>query len=385
MKKIVNLLAIMALTGGALTLASCGETQSQTVDIGVIMYSYGDQQGQTIKDYCAYLEENFNVKFHFEATNYSDDAQTTCVENLLAKGVKGIISGYDTNITAVMPKCEAAGVYYTVALDTISKSDLGDNAVSSYFLGGTQQFGGAQASLGNAYAEALLGYNTSASSKVTKVAGVSFPAWAFTDAPQIYAGFTSTLANSDVSVLDCVYSTGFTQADIETSTTTALTGTGADAIFGLASGLDYVYPVLQKNFPDVKLIALGYNDSCKSLMESDKLIACGNNNHCQSIASCFVRIMNSVDGKQYSDASSGKYNIDGIVQGIASYPVAYSASTLDDLVTYGMGAGSDGMKNGPVTAEELKKVMLSYNSSATLADLNSLTNRTVDEIKTLRK
>lgn len=39
---------------------------------------------------------------------------------------------------------------------------------------------------------------------------------------------------------------------------------------------------------------------------------------------------------------------------------------------------------GAVTADELKNVMLRYNDKATLSDLNTLTNRTMAEIKTVR-
>ena len=106
------------------------------------------------------------------------------------------------------------------------------------------------------------------------------------------------------------------------------------------------------------------------------------------MASCFVRIMNAIGGKSYSDAASGAYNQKkddvNIVNGVASYPVFSDAAGLADYQTYVLGQGPDGMEKGAVTAAEIKKVLLSDNKDATLADLNKLTARSVADIKAAR-
>lgn len=352
------------------------------VKIGVIMYGYNDEQGKSTKEYCSYLEKNFNVQFVYESTNYNDDAHINCVENLISAGCKAIISAYDTNLESAIQTAEQAGVYYVLALDYASPSDA-KNVNSKYFLGGTRQFGGDEAALGKAFAKALN------ASSITNISGVSFPPFAFKEAPAIYTAFKADVtAAGKKKVSDLVFAAGFTPQDVAKATASTIKP-DTQGIFGMASGLDLVYPELKNNHPNVKLLALGYNASVKSLFDSGTLIAAGTNNYPQSIASCFVRILNALDGKTFSDAASGKYNqkngnID-IVNGVASYPVFNDSASLADFEAYALGRGTDGMTKGPVTADEIKTVLLSRNSQATLADLNKLTLHSVDEIKAARK
>lgn len=373
MKKICNLLVAFICLILCFVVTSCNNNNEKT-KIGLVMYQWTDTQGKNMQNYCEYLEQNFPVEFEYEQTYYQDDKHLECVENLIAKGCKAIIAGYDTSLESSVNTCSEAGVYYIVALDYISMSDFNGNTPSEYFLGGTQQFGGDLAALGAEYAKAAVANNC------LKVGGVSFPAWGFNEAPEIYEGFKNYIEeNSDAEVLDCNYANGFDASAIQTATQSVLLE-GVDCIFGMSSGIDYVYPELQGK--DVKLISMGYDDSVESLMKNGQLIAAGNNNHAACIASCFVRIMNALNGKQYSDASTGEYNRDGIVNGVASYPVITNLEELEDYKSYIIPTD---LSNGPVTAEELKEVMLQYNENATLASLNALTNRSMSEIKAARQ
>lgn len=396
MKKFLSVLWVFAiLVTSMLSLTSCKKSPDTTqstasqaetkipknkLKIGVVMYGYTDEQGKSTKEYCSYLEKNFNVEFAYESTNYNDDAHISCVENLISAGCKAIISAYDTSLESSIQTAQDAGVYYVLALDYASPADA-KNANSQYFLGGTKQFGGNEAAVGKAYAKAFNAAN------LKTVSGVSFPPFAFKEAADIYGAFKTDVTAAGHSVADLAFSAGFTQQDVAKATAGAIKS-DTQAIFGLASGLDYVYPELKNNHPNVKLLALGYNSSVKSLFDSGALLAAGTNNYPQSIASCFVRILNAIDGKTYSDAASGTYNQKSdnvnIVNGVASYPVFTNAAGLADFETYALGRGTDGMAKGPVTAQEIKNVLLSQNGSATLADLNKLTSRSVDEIKAAR-
>jgi ABC-type sugar transport system substrate-binding protein len=385
MRKIVSVVLLAVLMVFSITGCSGGgsnagggssDADSGPFKIGVIMYQWTDAQGQNIQNYCKYLEENLNVEFVFEATNYNDDAQVACVENLISAGCDAIISGYDTNLVAAMDTCNAANVYYAVALDYISPEDFAGSDVSEFFLGGTQQFGGDTEALGATYAEAVN------AADVTFVGGSSFPAWAFNEATEIYAGFTKRLSelNSDARILDLAYSTGFTPDEVQAAAQTVINeNPGLQALFGMSSGLDFVYPILQGT--DVKLISMGYDDSVGSLIENGSLIAAGNNNHTQSIASCVARIFNALEGNQYPDAGDGAYNKGEIVNGVASYPVISTSEELADYESYVL---TEDDEQGSVTADELKSCILSENPDATLADLNELTNRSVEEIKAVR-
>lgn len=377
--KFKKILTILSLSILSLSVVSCGgdSQKDEKIKIGVIMYAYSDIQGRTIQNYCNYLSQNMNVEFAFEATNYQDDLHISSVENLISAGCKAIIAGYDTSIVSAVDTCANAGVYYTLALDHAQASDFSGAEISPYFLGGTTQFGGDLTALGNQYAQ--IAYDAG----LKNLAGVSFPAWAFTEAPEIYSAFQakSKELNSAATVLDLTYSTGFMQTDIETATNSILTSSpDVDAIFGMSSGIDYVYPVIRDT--NVKLISMGYDSSVKSLFESGKLVASGTNNYVQLIASCVARIFNAIDGKQYSDATSGTYNKDGIVNGVASYPLISSVSDVEDFEKYVI--AENDMSLSPVTVDELKNVILRYNENATLSDLNTLTNRSLAQIKAAR-
>lgn len=351
------------------------KTSDEPYKIGVIMYQWTDAQGTNIQRFCNYLEENMNVKFVYESTFYDDDAQVSCVENLISAGCKAIISGYDTNIVAAMSTCADAGVYYVVALDHITEDDFAGADPGKYFLGGTKQFGGDLAALGKVYANAVAG------SGIKNVGGISFPAWAFTDAPEIYASFQSELSSKGITVQDLTYAPGFTADEVQQTTKDIVNqNPDMDALFGMASGLDYVYPAIQGS--NVKLIAMGYDDSVSSLMDSGVLLAAGNNNHTQAIASCVARIINALEGNSYPDAASGAYNEGSIVNGVANYPVFGNKEELENYKNYVI--PEDGSK-GCVTIDELKNCIVSYNPNATLADLNALTNRSLSEIVKARQ
>ena len=351
------------------TAADVNEATGDTYKIGIVMYQWTDSQGENIQKFCDYLSKNMNVSFEYESTYYDDDAQLDCVENLISKGCNAIISGYDTNIVAALSTCEEAGVYYAVALDQITEEDLA-RMESKFFVGGTRQFGGDLNALGEEYAEAV------ADSGVTHIGGISFPAWAFSDAPAIYDGFKNKLSAAGITVDELTFASGMTADDIQQNTKDLVNATaGMDAIFGMSSGLDFVYPAIQGS--GIKLIAMGYDTSVASLMDSGELIACGNNNHTQAIASCVARLINAIEGNSYSDSAEGKYNEGSIVNGVAGYPVI---KNKDDLADYQKYIIPDDGANGCVTAEELKNCIISNNADATLEQLNTLTNRSLSDI-----
>ena len=355
--------------------ADNGALSGDTYKIGIVMYQWTDAQGTNIQNFCNYLEENMNVEFEYESTFYDDDAQVSCVENLISAGCQAIISGYDTNIVAAMSTCADAGVYYTVALDHITEEDFAGADPGEYFLGGTKQFGGDLAELGKEYADAV------ADAGIENVGGISFPEWAFTDAPEIYASFQSELSAQGITVQDLTFTPGMTSDEVQQAAKDLVNqNPDMDALFGMASGLDYVYPAIQGS--DVKLIAMGYDTSVASLMDSGALLAAGNNNHTQAVASCVARIINALEGNSYPDAASGTYNEGSIVNGVAGYPVISNKEDLDNYMNYVI--PEDGAK-GCVTVDELKNCIISYNPDATLADLNELTNRSLSEIVEARQ
>ncbi|MDR2752531.1 MAG: hypothetical protein LBC41_17895, partial [Clostridiales bacterium] len=61
-----------------------------------------------------------------------------------------------------------------------------------------------------------------------------------------------------------------------------------------------------------------------------------------------------------------------------SYPVIQDSNQLADYITYVV---AEDASKGSVTVVELKSCIISHNPSAALSELNALTNRTVEEVK----
>lgn len=379
-KRIIGIMLIVALVVSlAVTVAACNNTQK--TKIGVMLYNFTDIQGTEIKSYCEYLEDNFDVEFVYEAVGSNDEAHISGLQNLLSQGCNAVISGYDTALSRSIAMCEEAGAYYAVLLGEVSKYEyleengyqptLVEGMDSKYFLGGVTQFGGNPETVGIAYAQAA--YNAG----LKKIGAISFPEFTFKDGKTIYDTFKAELAKLDPTAEVYELQTFmYTQELCEAEVTKLLTNhPDVEAVLGLGSGLDYIYPALQNNNrSDVKLLALGYNNTVESLL-SGSLLTAGTNNYTQCVASVFVRIWDAMNGKSFADQGEDDIN------GVAGYPIITSQAELEDFKTYIIPADKS---NGSVTAEELKNAMVTYNENATWAGLNELTGRTLEEIKEAR-
>ena len=374
--------SLLVLTSAvmAVGLAACNDSSTEKMTVGVILYNYTDIQGKTIKSYCSYLEKNFPVKFVYESVG-SDDAQhITGVEDLITQGVNAIISGYDTALSKSIKAAEAAKVYYMVALGDVSATtwntatnamEAVDGVDSKYFLGGTKQMNGNPAAIGDAYATAAH------AAGLKKIGAISFPTFVFADGQTIYNEFKTKMASLDASaeVYD-LQTFMFTQELCNAEVTTLLTNhPDCDGVLGLGSGLDYIYPALRDHNSSAKVMALGYNDSVESLMSSGAILTAGTNNYTQIMASCFARVYDAFVGKSYADRKSTDLNA------VVDYPTIASRADVADFKKYIV---PEDYSTGSVTAKELQNAMVAYNANATWSGLNTLTSRTMAQIKAAR-
>ncbi|GIP17589.1 hypothetical protein J40TS1_32310 [Paenibacillus montaniterrae] len=370
-KWMFNLLAFILLAG--VVLAGCsGEKDSgssseqKDFTIGVMLYNYTDIQGQQIKEYSAYLEQHFNVKFNFATVGSSEEDHISGLENLLASGVDAVISGYDTALEQSVSLAEEAGVYYSVTLGEV------DEAITSdYFVGGIKQFGEDPQQLGAKYAKQAY------AAGVKHIGITSFPEFAFVDAPAIIKGFTDEIKNLDTAGEITVYPTEYhsfaPENAVDAVTKIISNYPEVDAIFGLGSGMDFVYPaILNSTKPDIRLLALGYNDSVTAGMENGSIIMAGTNNYGELVANSFAQLYDRLNGKAYSDWQQNGY---------VNYVTFTTVEEIEDFKNYVIPKDKS---NGAVTAEELKQTMLSFNDRATWESLQKLTNRTLAEIKAER-
>ncbi|MEK4059997.1 MULTISPECIES: sugar ABC transporter substrate-binding protein [Paenibacillus] len=370
--KVTLILSVLMMLVG-IVLTGCGDKADNTggkekdqINIGVMLYNYTDIQGQEIKSYGSYLEENFNVKFNYATVGSSEEDHIKGLENLLASGVDGVISGYDTALEQSVSLAEEAGVYYSVAL-----GDVDGSIASDYFVGGIKQFGDNPADLGALYAEQA--YRAGA----RNIGVTSFPEFAFLDAPAIISGLTEKMKELDVDHQVTIYPTeyhSFAPENASDAVTKIISEhPEVDTIFGLGSGMDFVYPaILNSSSPGIHLLALGYNNSTSSGLASGNVLMAGTNNYTQIVANAFAQLYDRIHGKVYSDwQPNGRVN----------YVTLSSVEETDNFNKYVI--PSDKSK-GSVTADELKQVMLSFNESATWESLQALTSRTLPEIQQAR-
>lgn len=373
-RKITALLgALMLLVG--IILTGCGSKsgnesgkgKDEVINLGVMLYNYTDIQGQEIKSYGSYLESQFNVKFNYATVGSSEEDHIKGLENLLASGVDGIISGYDTALEQSVNLAEEAGVYYAVALGAVNGS-----VTSDYLVGGIKQFGDNPADLGALYAEQA--YKAGA----RKIGVTSFPEFAFTDAPAIISGFTAKMKELDTKGETEIYPTeyhSFAPENASDAVTKIISGhPEVDTIFGLGSGMDFVYPaILNSANPGIRLLALGYNNSTTAGLQNGNIMMAGTNNYTQIMANAFAQLYDRIQGHKYPD-----WQLNGKV----SYVTLSSPDEAKQFNTYVIPTDKS---KGSVTADELKKVMVSFNESATWESLQTLTSRTLTEIAAARQ
>ena len=397
MKKIFAKLAtiIVAIACFVSVLAVAGCSNNAKYKIGVLLYNFTDIQGKQIKDYGDYLEKDFDVDFVYVSVGSDDDSHIQGLESCLNQGCNAIFSGYNTAIDTCIEKCEAAGVYYGLILgDTQTTQIASDKLQSKYYLGGVKQFGGNPASVGTLFA------NIINQTEYTKIAGISFPPFAFVDGNSLFNKMVE-----DLNETKTVYSAGneampfpfnyngdywyfmFTQEACEATVTAMFTAhSDIEVVVGMGSGMDYVLPALRNgNHNNVKMLALGYTDDVASYMENGTLLAAGTNNYVHCMASMFARAYDALESdgtawyKDRAAANSEYYQYAG-ADGAADYTILTSVAEVNDFKSYVIGDKA----NGPITNEELKQCMLTFNENATWAELTALTTKTLAQIKTAR-
>ncbi len=397
MKKLFVKLAtlIVAIACFASVFAVAGCANNAKYKIGVLLYNFTDIQGKQIKEYGDYLEKDFDVDFVYVSVGSDDDAHIQGLESCLNQGCNAIFSGYNTAIDTCIEKCEAACVYYGLILgDTQTTQISAAKLQSKYYLGGVKQFGGNPAAAGTIFANVVNG------TEYTKIAGISFPPFAFVDGTTLFNQFTTDLDETKT-----VYSAGnepmdfpfnykgdywyfmFTQEMCEATVTAMFTAhSDIEVVVGMGSGMDYVLPALRNGgHNDVKLLALGYTDDVATYMQSGNLLAAGTNNYVQCMASMFARAYDALESngeawyKDRAAANSEYYQYNG-ADGAADYSILTTVAEVDDFKTYVVGDKA----NGPITNEELKQCMLTFNENATWEQLTKLTTKNLAQIKAAR-
>ena len=397
-----NLLRKIALIGLSLVMligvigmfAGCGKDAKYK--IGVLLYNFTDIQGQQIQSYGDYLETGFDVEFVYVSVGQDDDSHIAGLESCINQGCNAVFSGYNTAIDNCISMCEEAGVYYGLLLgDTQSTEISAESLQSKYYLGGVKQFSGDPSKAGELLGDVINGTD------YTNIAGISFPPFAFIDGNGLWNSLVGRLdegkviCNANQTPMpfpfnyngDYYYFMFTPDACAATVTQMFTDYPNIEVVVGMGSGMDYVLPALRNSgHTNVKMISLGYTDQVAGYIADGTLLAAGNNNHVQCMASLFARAYDALesDGTAwYSDrtkADGENYQYNG-ADGSADYVILTSTSEVDDYKNFVI---CDDKAKGPVTIDELKNCMLTFNPDATWAALNALTTHTLSEIKASR-
>ena len=103
------------------------------------------------------------------------------------------------------------------------------------------------------------------------------------------------------------------------------------------------------------------------------------------MASMFARAYDALESngeawyKDRAAANSEYYQYNG-ADGAADYSILTTVAEVDDFKTYVVGDKA----NGPITNEELKQCMLTFNENATWEQLTKLTTKNLAQIKAAR-
>lgn len=413
-RRLAALISIIMTIMAVLTGCSSGKVASGDSDgvksakIGVILYNYTDIQGKELKNYCDnYLAKNFPVSFEYQTASSGDnEAHLSAVDSLISTGCNAIFSGYDTVIGESMEKCESAGVYYGILFgEAKNESDQDGNYNewgnwgtkeqsnlyhSEYFLGGLYQFGEDHGyELGKVYGKAM------AETDVTKVGAISFPAYAFSEGITIGEGFKEELEATGKEICfggegdSFPAEAGFVTVGDDTKNYLA-NYPEMDGLFGLSSGMDMVLPAVNEvgrlwsssnnGEGSIRMAALGYNESSRKYLEDGTLVIGGTNNYVQSTAYLFALAFDAVNGNNMKTDENSGYRDNGSI----NYVTFRTVEELDDMETYMLTTVKNDFEKCPVTAEELKSVMVCYGGSGSWNDLSAIVSRSIDEIKGAR-
>lgn len=297
------------------------------------------------------------------------------VKNNMTDDIVGLIASQDgglKDIMAAYPNLFVAG--YNIDMKSVYDQG-GVNAeltTNPNFLGTISDgyFDGAL--LGKQYADEVVakGYK--------KVSVIKFPGFAYPVLDQADAAFIENINtyNASASDADKITVVGETKVlEFQPLEETYFFEEGysdLDAIVGFCAGVDFIYPILKTAISngtcsaDTKLLTGGFNND--SMIVSDiggeGVIQYLSISPSEDVAWAFIMLDNAITGNMYADYTQS-------IQ-LSSLPyVIDSKEAIDNVLTKGM-TGTGDITLAQITLEDIKGVMVRFNSSATFEDLKAL-------------
>lgn len=348
-------------------------------DGGTIMWLSNISSGDGYEAYLAYGEYvcgqlGYNLKVVYGDPFNDPAGNLSAVQTAMTGDVVAIISMQDGGVQNIME--EYPNLYF-VGFGSDMASVYGEGGASASVLTnekflGTLCDGFAHGEdLGHTYAQAVIdrGYK--------KVATIAFPSFAY---PQLAVADTAFRAeieeyNASASEGDRIEIVGDVKtlefAPLDESWFMEGDNSKLDAIVGLCSGTQFIYPTMVSAkasglcSADTKLLTGGFESGPDMIADigGEGTIQYIHFAPSEGIAWPIVLIDNALYGTQYADFSADR--IDS-----ASY-VIDSKEDIDNVMAKSL-IGTGDASNAKISFEELKNVLTRYNPDATYAQLNEL-------------
>lgn len=359
---------VMGVTGCAgsnsATEATGGTDASgtKTPKIGVLMFDYDGDQGKNVKEYCTQIGETMGIDFEFVKYEAGGSDHLDCVDELITKGVDGIITSFaDSGMDVTIKTCEDAGVYLAHYAAVPNDADYETLAQSEYYIGAVADGNADYSEYGKKAAEVVV----DAGLQHIGIAG--FPKDAKPEMAEIEDGFRSTLAELDPSVEVYDYHDVFFTADNGTDVYLA-EHPEMDGFFGMGSGLFFNYPAITEanktRDQKVTMLACGIftDESTINDFANGNLIlgTCG---PVEGIAADVVLMYDKINGNAYDDAPESAPIIS-----TSNLYVTNAEEMNEFLASTCYGTAGKFM----ISADEVRDMSKTCNSDATYAELTDV-------------
>lgn len=390
MKKITLVLVALLFTSGIAFGNANAEGGSKATKIGVALYQDAGSGVNAVKTYLYSIAPALNVEYVFTVLSMTDEATNLSkIQELIASGVKGIITTMDMGSVAIVNECRAAGVYiggylvdfessYNTAYDAVFKN--------KYFVGAAADGPiPSETTIGKVSLDSIVEYNgRNPENPVTHVSMVMFPSWAFPGQAIAVEQFVSSVEEYNKTA-DVKITVDPLDEVVDVLPFTPLNSTyftkhpGINGIVSFAAGNDFVYPTMVSSdvTGDIKLFTVGYSDGVLENFGSngDQTIQQFNFTTPESITFPLVLLLNKINKVAFPDqpefaerytTSQIDINSDEDMAVFVEKSIYYSAESTRSLFT----------------GEEVLNMTAYANPDATYADLKAiLASMTIEDLK----
>ncbi len=323
------------------------EPSGEPLKIGVILTSTSNGYGLTCQQHLNALGKALNVEFQYVGTQEVEEV-TSAIENFIAAGCKGILSGVTFAPANEAQICADAGVYIHFFSQTMTDAQLAELAGNEYYLG----------AIGNDDAESTYSMLKllAETRGVKDVAYMSLPDGTSNMHDGRHAGVTRAKEEGIVNIVVEALAYNLT----ESSQNIVAQYPDIDLLLAGAGGIEESMQPIVTAGKAGQILFAGFREEAgaEDLFDDGTLAALGVGTSINPIYA-FINMYNQLTAGKTLDPAEGKINY--------AIPTVYVTSR-DEYLLY----VATNMEAEPYSADTIKEYLLTYNPNATYADLEAL-------------